>query len=76
MPRYVEKWLQIGLSCEPCDLPRAARAVRQCYRAAGLEPPKQILHARSPVEAEAMYSQIENVGAVFVRAFMECESET
>jgi hypothetical protein len=55
---YREKWLEIGLSCGPCDFEKAKKAAHKAYRAADLKPPKQIILTNSPISgavASAMY---------------------
>jgi hypothetical protein len=45
------EWEAVGLATEPADRPRAERAIRAAYVAAGLPPPTVVLWARSPLEA-------------------------
>jgi hypothetical protein len=59
-PQYVKKWLDIGLSCEPCDLEKAKKAAVSAYKAAGLEPPKLWFVFDSPLSAA--------VGATMLKA--------
>lgn len=40
---YVDKWIKIGHSTEPCDMEKAAEYAAQLYRAAGKEPPQYYL---------------------------------
>ena len=39
LPEYRDKWLAIGLSCEPLDFEKAKAAVALAYKAAKLPPP-------------------------------------
>ena len=48
-PEFVERWTKIGLCTAPTDRPRAEKAIRACYLAAELEPPKQIVWCGSPL---------------------------
>lgn len=48
---YRDRWIAIGLSCEPCDLEKAIPAVHLAYKAAGLKPPERIVVADCPVTA-------------------------
>ena len=50
-PIYVEKWINTGLATGPVDLPAAKKAVKKVYEAAGLDLPKKILVAKSPIDA-------------------------
>jgi hypothetical protein len=54
IPIVRDEWLQIGLSCEPLDLPRAKLAVRKAYRAVKLEPPTLWFVADSPLSGAIM----------------------
>ena len=54
LPEYARRWTQIGLSTAPIDLPRAKRGVEMAYRAAGLEPPRMVLVAGSPMGGAMM----------------------
>lgn len=51
MPIYRDRWIDIGLSCEPVDLARATLAVNAAYRAAKIEPPKHIVVCDGPISA-------------------------
>lgn len=51
MPRYVDKWLRIGLSTEPVDFEKAKTAVAKAYKCAGLPAPKSYYHFSSPLSA-------------------------
>jgi len=54
LPVWREKWLQIGLSCEPCDVAVARPVVDRVYRAGGLQPPAIVLVADSPMSSAVM----------------------
>lgn len=51
LPIYRDKWLAIGLSCEPADREAIPGIIARVYQAAGLAPPEKIEFARSPLEA-------------------------
>ncbi len=51
MPKYVEKWLKIGLSTEPLDFDAAKTAVIAVYGVAGLPSPKAFYRFQSPLSA-------------------------
>lgn len=42
-PDYVRKWVDIGLSTEPCDFEKSKEAVIECYQNAKLPPPEIFL---------------------------------
>lgn len=46
-----DKWIAIGLSTDRADYERCARALRTCYRLAGLPAPRCIVSASSPLVA-------------------------
>ncbi len=46
---YRDKWIGIGLSCEPLDVERAKDAVNRAYMAAGLKPPARFIICDSPL---------------------------
>ena len=46
---WADKWIEIGLRTGNADRPRFEKAVRQCYGFAGLESPKVIVWAPSPL---------------------------
>jgi len=50
-PFYVDKWLKIGLSCEPCNFEASKDAAIRAYKVAGLPPPTQFFHATGPINA-------------------------
>ena len=51
LPVYRDKWLKIGLSTEPTNKKEAEKWCIEAYKVAGLEPPKQIIWATSPLAA-------------------------
>lgn len=46
---WVERWINIGLSCAPADRGAAEDAYRTCYRLAGLPEPKRVVWVKSPL---------------------------
>ena len=46
---FREQWLEIGLSTEPADRPRAEAGVKLAYKAAGLKPPSLVIWLDSPM---------------------------
>ena len=62
LPRWAEMWTQIGLSCEPLNLPRAKRAVTLAYEAANRKPPRHFVVCDGPVSA-AITASILKQGA-------------
>jgi len=56
---YVEKWLKIGLSTTPTNDSKVADLVADYYRAAELDPPKEIFIVDSPYQALMKANQIE-----------------
>ena len=61
IPGWVERWVKVGVSCEPADRVAAEEGVRLAYLRAGLEPPKTVVWLRSPLEgavAAAMLAQV------------------
>lgn len=55
MPKYVDKWISIGLSTEPVDFEKAKRLVAKAYTAVGLAEPKLYHFARGPNEGFEIY---------------------
>jgi len=51
MPEWVDKWMRIGLSCEPADWETAEAGVRGCYAAAKIPTPSVLLRMGSPFGA-------------------------
>ena len=64
MPRYVEEWTRIGLSCEPIDEARTRAAVDLCYACAGLKPPKLMIVADGPVSGAIIASLLKTRASV------------
>lgn len=48
---WINKWVAVGLSCDPANFDDAERGVRGCYRAAKLPEPKVVLRLSSPFAA-------------------------
>ena len=42
-PKYVDKWLKIGLCTKPANRPKAEELINQCYEVVGLKKPKKII---------------------------------
>lgn len=53
MPKYVDKWVSIGLSTDLIDFEKAKEAIHLAYAAAGLEsiPDENIIHCQGPRDA-------------------------
>lgn len=49
MPIWRDKWTKIGLSTEKADRPKFEKAVRECYKLAGLPEPKVVVWVSSPI---------------------------
>ena len=61
---YKDKWLKIGLSCEPLNIEKSRSAVIKCYKVAGLKPPIFYFHTHSPISCCLMSLYLK---AFFVR---------
>ncbi len=46
---YVQKWLKIGLSTEPCNVERSKHWIRKAYQVARLKPPAKWVLCDSPL---------------------------
>src|SRR3972149_152974 len=66
LSEYRDKWLKIGLSCEPCDVEKAWEGANLANKAAALAEPKEYLLYRSPLEAARKVSEMSE-GKVSVR---------
>lgn len=55
MPRYVEKWLKIGLSTDRVDFEKVKPMIAKAYTAVGLKEPNQYHWAQGPNEAWETY---------------------
>ena len=62
LPEFRDKWIQIGLSCEPLDLERAKRGVALAYQAAGLKPPSRFIVCDSPIHAAKVAAELKDKG--------------
>jgi len=60
LPEYRDKWIKIGLSCEPMDFEAAKLAIEKIYLSVGFESPKRISRFRSPFEATKCDYIIQN----------------
>ena len=49
MGAWAQRWIDIGLSTEPMDLPRFERAVRAAYELSGLDQPVVVVPVPSPL---------------------------
>lgn len=49
LPVWRDKWIKIGLCCDPCNVQAAKRYARMAYKAAGLQPPTRWVVADSPL---------------------------
>lgn len=49
MAEWRDKWIQIGLCTDPADRATFEAAIAQCYRAAGLPPPRRVVWVQSPI---------------------------
>lgn len=55
---YNQKWLAIGLSCEPIDFETAKEAVKLVYKDAGFEPPAEIYFTKGPMECAQLCADL------------------
>ena len=49
MEAHADKWIAVGLRTGPADREKFERAVAECYRFAGLQPPKRVVWTTSPL---------------------------
>ena len=49
LPAYAKKWIKIGLSTEPCNVPQTKRWINKAYKQARLKPPKEYKLFDSPL---------------------------
>lgn len=49
--RLRDEWMDVGLSCEPCDIEEAKAAATDVYRVSGFDPPTWWVVADSPLGA-------------------------
>ena len=59
---YRDKWIDIGLSCEPLDYDRAVAAATAAYEVAGLAPPQKFYVADSPMSAVLLVADLRKNG--------------
>jgi hypothetical protein len=57
--KYVDKWTAIGLSTAPLDKERIPAAINKVYECGGIKPPKQVLYAQSPAQANRMHWELQ-----------------
>ena len=60
---YRDKWLKIGLSCEPADRAAAVAGANAAYIAAGLAPPKLVIWLDSPLSGAYGAAMLKNMPA-------------
>jgi hypothetical protein len=58
MPRYVEKWIKIGLSTDRVDFEKAKGLIAVAYQKVGLPEPKRYHFALGPNEAWEIYRSL------------------
>lgn len=61
MDEYADKWVKIGLSTQPANRAEAEAGVKKAYELAGLNPPKHIYWADSPMSAAMMYAALNEI---------------
>lgn len=49
IPKFVDKWVKIGLSTEPTNRKLVEKWIPKYYEMGGLEPPKKIIFCSSPI---------------------------
>lgn len=49
MPEWVQKWIKIGLCCDPSDRKETEDAIRECYKLSSLKPPSTFTWVESPI---------------------------
>lgn len=49
MDEWADRWIEVGLRTGPADRERFEAAVGECYRFAGLEPPRRVVWVGSPL---------------------------
>ena len=59
---YRERWIQIILNTEPCNVPQTKRWINRIYQQAGLEPPKEYKLFDSPLSC-AEYAAEANLNS-------------
>lgn len=63
LTEYRDKWMEIGLSCEPANRELAEKWCREAYIIGGKEPPKQIIWADSPLSGVLVHYILKHHGA-------------
>lgn len=58
---FRDKWIKIGLSCDPVDLETCRPFVDKAYQAGGLKPPKDLYLCDSPIHAARKYCELEGI---------------
>ena len=59
LPLYRDKLLGYGLCTDPANRPLAEEGIREAYINVGLEPPKKIIWARSPLECLSICNDLK-----------------
>lgn len=62
MPAHAEKWIKIGLSCEPADWDTFDKYMPVAYKKAGFEYPKTVIRVPSPVVGARLASILNKDG--------------
>lgn len=61
IPEFVEKWIKIGLCCEPADRRLAEDAYKRCYRLSDLDDDVPIFWVNSPMVGSLAASVADNI---------------
>ncbi len=75
LPRYVDKWLKIGLSTDPCNFEESKKAAILAYKAAGLKPPKKFYLFDCPISATIRTQQLSLSDSVWVPVWDQVKSQ-
>ncbi len=74
-PRYVDKWLKIGLSTEPCNFEESKKAAILAYELAGLQPPKKFYLFDCPISAAKGAQQLSLSKPVWFQVWSQVYSQ-
>ena len=55
IPLYLDKWLKIGLNCEPADRNATERLIKDLFRSRDLKPPTKFNWVESPIKKAELY---------------------
>jgi len=58
LPVLRDKWIEIGLRCEPTDKKTSRKALKLIYKELNMAPPELILWGRSPLEGAKIYDTL------------------